>query len=305
MPTANKAIMFIAFSVPFCALLLFCTFTAGFVAIAEAQSSDSHSHPNGGPSRAAPGAVVYFIELKSGDTLQAKSIIRFGLRNMSVSPAGIDRQNAGHHHLLIDTDLPPLDEPIPNDLNHLHFGAGETEAEITLTPGTHTLQLLMGDKDHIPHTAPVISERLRVKVVDTEKNKEVQSFGTTPSPPNAKVYIASPSPGACISSHSVIRFGLIGMGIAPAGIEKANTGHHHLLIDSDLPPLDKPVPSDETHLHFGAGETEAEVTLSPGRHKLQLLFADDQHIPHNPPVYSQPIDVIVGCKTSRRKHRMR
>lgn len=300
MPIDNKKITFIAFSIPFSALLWFYTFGAGFAAPAQAQSTESRSQ--GGPSRAAPGALVYFIDLKSGDTIQTKTIIHFGLRNMSVSPAGVDRQNSGHHHLLIDTDLPPLDEPIPNDENHLHFGSGETEAEITLTPGVHTLQLLMGDKDHIPHNPPVMSEKICVKVVDTDNKKKVQAFGPTPSPPNAKLYIASPSQGACVSSHTVVRFGLIGMGIAPAGVEKANTGHHHLLIDSELPPFDQPIPNDENHLHFGSGETEAEVTLSPGRHKLQLLFADNQHIPHNPPVYSKPIEVFVGCKPLRRKH---
>ena len=104
----------------------------------------------GGPSRSAPGAEVYFIDLKDGATVPAKLKLNFGLRNMNVAPAGTERENSGHHHLLIDTELPPLDRPIPNDFNHLHFGGGQTEAEITLKPGEHTLQLLMGDKDHIP-----------------------------------------------------------------------------------------------------------------------------------------------------------
>ena len=76
------------------------------------------------------------------------------------------RANSGHHHLLVDTELPPLDQPIPNDFNHLHFGAGQTEAEITLKPGTQTLQLLLGDKDHIPHNPPVMSPRIRVLVTE-------------------------------------------------------------------------------------------------------------------------------------------
>ena len=92
--------------------------------------------------------------------------IRFGLRDMGVAPAGLDRANSGHHHLLIDTELPPLDRPIPNDFNHLHFGAGQTEAEITLKPGTHTFQLLFGDKDHIPHSPPLMSPRIRVTVME-------------------------------------------------------------------------------------------------------------------------------------------
>ena len=80
----------------------------------------------------------------------------------------LERDNSGHHHLLIDTELPPLDKPIPNDFNHLHFGAGQTEAEVTLKPGPHTLQLLFGDKDHVPHNPPIMSPRIRVVVADPQ-----------------------------------------------------------------------------------------------------------------------------------------
>jgi hypothetical protein len=102
---------------------------------------------------------LIILELKDGDTVPTK-VTRFGLREMGVAPAGLDRPNSGHHHLLIDTELPPLNEPIPNDFNHLHFGAGQTEAQVTLKPGPRTLQLLLGDKDHIPHSPPVMSPRI-------------------------------------------------------------------------------------------------------------------------------------------------
>src|SRR6476620_4313781 len=121
---------------------------------------------NYGPTPSAEGAAVHFIDLKDGQTVPPKVTIRFGLREMGVAPAGSDRANSGHHHLLIDTELPPLDQPIPNDFNHLHFGAGQTEADITLKPGTHTLQLLLGDKDHIPHNPPVMSPRIRIVVME-------------------------------------------------------------------------------------------------------------------------------------------
>jgi len=121
---------------------------------------------NYGPTPSAEGAAVHFIDLKDGQTVPPKVTIRFGLREMGVAPAGSDRANSGHHHLLIDTELPPLDQPIPNDFNHLHFGAGQTEAEVTLKPGTHTLQLLLGDKDHIPHNPPVMSPRIRIVVME-------------------------------------------------------------------------------------------------------------------------------------------
>ena len=120
----------------------------------------------GGPTPATEGAEVYFSDLKDGATVRTKATVRFGLRGMGIAPAGSDRADSGHHHLLIDTELPPLDQPIPNDFNHLHFGSGQTEAEVTLKPGTHTLQLLLGDKDHIPHNPPVMSPRIRVVVTE-------------------------------------------------------------------------------------------------------------------------------------------
>ena len=96
-----------------------------------------------------------------------------------------------------------------------------------------------------------------------------------------------------MASPVTVRFGLRGMGIAPAGIEMANTGHHHLLIDTGPPPFNQPIPADANHVHFGKGQTEAVVTLAPGRHTLQLLLADHRHIPHDPPVMSKPITITV------------
>jgi hypothetical protein len=143
----------------------------------------------GAPSRSAPGAEVYFIDLKDGATVPAK--LNFGLRNMNIAPAGTGSEDSGHHHLLIDTDLPPLDQPIPNDFNHLHFGGGQTEAEIALKPGEHTLQLLIGDKDHIPHTPPVMSRRIRVRV-EGKPEAAALTGGPSASPPGAEVYFIDP-----------------------------------------------------------------------------------------------------------------
>jgi hypothetical protein len=257
--------------------------------------------PAGGPTPAPPGAAVYFIELQDGDTLPAKPTIRFGLRGMGVAPAGTDRQNTGHHHLIIDSDLPPLDQPIPSDFNHLHFGAGQTEAEVDLAPGDHTLQLLLGDSGHIPHSPPVMSGRIRVRVVDAASVPAAPH--RHPSAPNAKVYFVYPNDGAYVTRRLTIHFGLVNMGVAPAGVEKANTGHHHLIIDAPLPPLDQPIPNDFNHLHFGAGQTEAQITLPLGQHTLQLLVGDENHVPHDPPVYSKPIRVTVTA-TGRRPPRV-
>src|SRR5438128_2117352 len=135
-----------------------------FVAIASCGAAFSQSQRTGGPTPSAPGAEVYFIDLKDGMAVPAKLKIYFGLLNMGVAPAGSDRENSGHHHLLIDTEVPPLDQPIPNDFNHLHFGAGQTEAIVTLSPGRHTLQLLLGDDNHVPHNPPIMSKPIRVYV---------------------------------------------------------------------------------------------------------------------------------------------
>jgi hypothetical protein len=112
-------------------------------------------------------------------------------------------------------------------------------------------------------------------------------------PPDAKVYIIWPSDGQVIKGGFWVRMGLSGAGIAPAGVDKANTGHHHLIVDADLPPLDQPIPNDHNHLHFGLGQTEARLDLPPGRHTLQLLLGDANHVPQQPPLYSKRITITV------------
>ncbi len=116
---------------------------------------------------------------------------------------------------------------------------------------------------------------------------------TTASAPNTEVYIISPKAGAVVASEFTVRFGLRGMGISPAGTVVENTGHHHLIIDAPLPDLNLPVPLDDKHKHFGKGQTETVLKLSPGKHTLQLLLADSNHIPHQPAVYSKIITITV------------
>jgi Domain of unknown function (DUF4399) len=116
----------------------------------------------------------------------------------------------------------------------------------------------------------------------------------TPSAAGASVYIISPKSGAKVSSPFVVQFGLKGMGVAPAGVKFDNTGHHHLLIDTDAPAdRNAPLPSSDKIVHFGKGQTETTLTLPPGKHTLQLLLGDNGHVPHNPPVISKKITVTV------------
>ncbi len=114
------------------------------------------------------------------------------------------------------------------------------------------------------------------------------------SPENAETFIIWPSDGTVITGGKLwVRMGVRNMGICPKGVDLPNVGHHHLLIDTDLPSFDEPIPSDRNHLHFGAGETEARIELPPGKHTLQLLLGDHAHTPHDPPVYSKKISIIV------------
>ena len=121
------------------------------------------------------------------------------------------------------------------------------------------------------------------------------SAEATASPGDARVYIGWPNDGQVLPAGRPIHlwFGLRNMGVAPRGTRFPNTGHHHLLIDTDLPPVDREIPSDRNHLHFGMGETETSIELPPGRHTLQLLMGDATHLPHQPPVYSKKITVTV------------
>jgi Domain of unknown function (DUF4399) len=116
----------------------------------------------------------------------------------------------------------------------------------------------------------------------------------TAAPADAMVYFLSPENGATVTSPFTVRFGLRGMGVAPAGVTNPNTGHHHLIVDADMPPENLPIPNDEQHRHFGTGQTEVELTLPPGQHTLQLVLGDALHIPHQPPVVSEKITITVA-----------
>jgi len=121
------------------------------------------------------------------------------------------------------------------------------------------------------------------------------AFAQTAAPPNAAVYFINLKDGDAVSSPFKIQFGLSGMGIAPAGVEKPNTGHHHLLIDTTLSAeeLKQPIATDDKHKHFGGGQTETMLTLPPGKHTLQLVLGDWSHVPFNPPLMSPLITITV------------
>ncbi len=116
----------------------------------------------------------------------------------------------------------------------------------------------------------------------------------TTAPEGARAYIIAPADGAVVSSPVTVRFGLEGMGVAPAGVQSPETGHHHLLINlEELPPAGLPIPASDRHRHFGGGQTEVTLDLSPGAYTLQLLMGDHIHVPHDPPIASERITITV------------
>ena len=121
----------------------------------------------------------------------------------------------------------------------------------------------------------------------------VSPVAASEAPTGTELYFISPADGAKLKSPVTVQFGLRGMGVAPAGIDLPATGHHHLLIDTDLPPLDKPIPADAHHMHFGKGQTEVQLELAPGEHTLQLLLGDYLHTPHKPVVMSKKISITI------------
>ena len=114
-----------------------------------------------------------------------------------------------------------------------------------------------------------------------------------PSPQNTEVFITAPKDGDEVTGPVAVQFGIKGMEVAKAGTQTPNTGHHHLLIDAALPALDQPIAKDANHMHFGGGQTEATLTLAPGKHTLQLLLGDGNHVPHDPAVVSKVVTITV------------
>lgn len=130
-----------------------------------AETAAATSPPATMPRTASPeGAQLFFITPADGDTVSNPVVVEFGLEGMAVVAAGVNEQHSGHHHLIVDADLPDLGLPIPANENYIHFGDASTSTELTLEPGEHTLRLLLGDHLHVPHDPPVTSETITITV---------------------------------------------------------------------------------------------------------------------------------------------
>ncbi len=130
-------------------------------------------------------------------------------------------------------------------------------------------------------------------VTEVEPLAESATLARTASPDGAGVFFISPADGDTVASPVTVEFGIVGMDVVKAGENEPHSGHHHLIIDAGLPDLGLPIPADEQYVHFGDASTTTELALEPGSHTLQLLLGDHLHIPHDPPVNSAVITVVV------------
>lgn len=143
-----------------------------------------------------------------------------------------------------------------------------------------------GQDEAAPTAAPATAETAAPAEAPAELERSTSAEG-------ARVFFISPSDGDTVSNPIRVEFGIEGMDVVKAGVDQPRSGHHHLLIDTGLPDLTMPIPADEHHIHFGDGSTSTEITLPPGQHTLSMLLGDHRHIPHDPPLVSEPITITV------------
>lgn len=235
----------------------------------ESAAHGDHAAPaaaGSGDAKAPADAGVYFVFPQDGSKVFATSKVVFGVRGMTVTPAGehMGDKTRGHHHLIIDGEPVPAGQVVPSSDKHIHFGKGQTETEVKLEPGKHTLTMQFADGAHISY-GPALSKTITVEVL--------------PDPDEKKVFFENLKDGDKVKSPVEVKFGLKGFKLRPAGEDALDktTGHHHIVIDGKPVPLGQMVPTDERHIHFGKAQTETKLELQPGKHTLTLQLADGAH----------------------------
>jgi hypothetical protein len=164
MMTRNPRLLLSAAVLPLLATSLLSGCGSETPADSGATQQSTSAPANLGPTVSPPGAAVFIIAPTNGAVTAAPITVKFGVSGMGIAPSGTYNPNTGHHHLLIDTPLPSPDLPIAKDAQHVHFGKGQTETVLELEPGEHTLQLLLGDGNHVPHQPPVVSQVVTITV---------------------------------------------------------------------------------------------------------------------------------------------
>ncbi|MDE0630524.1 MAG: DUF4399 domain-containing protein, partial [Caldilineaceae bacterium] len=195
---------------------------------------------------------VFFRQPTSNAIVPPTFVVKMGAVGVKVDPSGDVVPDSGHMHILVDTDFIPAGEIIPTDEQHLHFGDGSLEAELTLTPGEHTLHLQFADG---LHTALEGDEYRDTIIVFVEEGASEQSAA-----------FFDPLDGTAVTSPFEVVMAATGLVVEPSGEVNDGAGHFHILVDTDFIPAGEIIPTDERHLHYGKGQTTATLELEPGEH---------------------------------------
>ena len=228
-------------------------------------------------------SAVRFAQPADGQTVPASFDLEMEAIGLVVEPSGEINEGAGHFHILVNTDFIPAGEVIPTDERHLHFGQGQTSAELQLPPGEHTLRLQFADGAHIALEGDAYRDTITVVV--EEGGAEAHSV---PS-----VRFAYPPDGQTVTASFAVVMEATGLVVEPSGEINEGAGHFHILVNTDFIPAGQVIPTDERHLHFGQGQTTAELQLPPGEHTLRLQFADGAHIALEGDAYRDTITVVI------------
>jgi hypothetical protein len=228
----------------------------------------------------APEQAVRIVSPTTGATVPPTFTVVMAASGLSVEPAGSVNENAGHFHLLIDEPFVAAGEIIPADDTHLHFGKAQLTTTLTLEPGSYLLRLQLADGTHRALSGD--QYRAEVAIVVAE------------DAPAEQVMFVKPADGATVTSPFLVGWAASGLIIEAAGNSiRPNAGHLHLLINEEFVAGGEAIPTDETHLHFGKGQTSTELTLEPGEYTLRLQMANGTHIAHDGPQYHDEITVTV------------
>ena len=222
---------------------------------------------------------VFFRQPTSNAIVPPTFVVKMGAVGVTVDPSGEVAPESGHMHILVDTDFIPAGEIIPTDEQHLHFGDGSLEAELTLAPGEHTLHLQFADG---LHTALEGDEYRDTIIIFVEEGA-----------PEQAVAFFDPLDGTTVTSPFEVVMTATGLIVEPSGDVNDGAGHFHILVDTDFIPAGNVIPTDEQHLHYGKGQTTIPLELEPGEHTLRLQFADGLHTALEGDQYRDTITVIV------------
>ena len=232
------------------------------------------------PQEEAVEPDVFFRQPTNNAIAPSTFVVKMGAQGVTVEPSGEVNPGAGHMHILVNTDFIAAGEIIPTDEQHLHFGDGSVEAELTLPPGEHTLRLQFADGAH----AALEGEQFRDTItVFVEEGAAAQS-----------VAFFDPLDGATVSSPFEVAMAATGLVVEPSGEVNEGAGHFHILVDTDFIAAGEIIPTDEQHLHFGQGQTTTSIELPPGEHTLRLQFADGAHTALEGEQFRDTITVFVA-----------